>query len=314
MGQYRHGVHWLAFVVHGPKDKAFMLYDLFLRGSFGELQSMGNGGRGFKEIYSSLLGFKVYVDPSRGTEEYFHFEIPGLACELISWELFQGLDDVLRNTFSGRYHYSRLDYAFDDLPFTPMQVEAAIRDGDVRSLAKRKTLKVAQSAFEPKESGEVGTHTTYFGSRQSERMIRVYDKRGYTRLELEMKGKRSDLVAKQLFGATDFDAWFPLAVGHLRDFVEFKTKWWNEFTQGTGRAQAIVTTPKEASEAVLTKWMTHQVAASLSVMDDLHPEHFIRDLLATGKTKRKRSKRLQLLLSGKRQAREGGENESNSVA
>ena len=83
MRQYRHGVHWLAFVVHGPKESAFMLYDLFLRGSFGELQSMGNGGRGFKEIHYSLLGFKVYVDPSRATEEYFHFEIPGLACELI---------------------------------------------------------------------------------------------------------------------------------------------------------------------------------------------------------------------------------------
>lgn len=71
MRQYRYGIHWLSFVVDGSRDRAFMLYDLFFKDLFGELQSMGHGGRGFQEIWYSLLGFKVYVFPSRGSLNTF---------------------------------------------------------------------------------------------------------------------------------------------------------------------------------------------------------------------------------------------------
>ena len=171
MGDFACGVHWLSFVVDGSKQRAFMLYDLFFKDLFGELESMDHGGRGFDEIWFSLLGFKVYVVPSQGDAEYFHFEIPGQACELIPWGIYQALDDVLRNNYPDHYHYTRLDFAFDEMPFTPQDVEEAIKGGKVKSLAKRKTMAVQQSPFEPKANGEMGTYTVYFGSRQSERMI-----------------------------------------------------------------------------------------------------------------------------------------------
>ena len=222
---------------------------------------------------------------------------------MIPWEILQGLNDVLRNNFPDHYHYSRLDFAFDDLPFVPQDVKNAVDEGKVTSLAKRKTLKAEQSPFESKENGEMGTSSVYFGSRKSERMIRVYDRRGFTRLELEMKGKRADLVSKAILQSSDVSEWYPIALSHLLDFVNFETLWWEEFVNGVGRAHAIVSAPKEITEASITSWLTHQVAPSLSTIYDLHPERFLNDLIASGRAKRNKTKKFKLLLEGKKKER-----------
>ena len=199
MRQYRYGIHWLSFVVHDARSRALLLYNLFFKDLFGELQRHGARWSRFSGgLVRACLSFKVYLTPSHGEEEYFHFEIPGQACEQIHWQILQGVDNVLRNNYPGRYHYSRLDFAFDDLPFTPQDVENAIRTGKVRSSAKRDTLTISKMPFERQENGELGTHTVNLGSRQSERMIRVYNRRGFTRLEMELKDKRADLVAKEI--------------------------------------------------------------------------------------------------------------------
>jgi len=300
MRQYRCGVHWISLVVDGPKERAFMIYDLFFKDLFGELQSMNHGGRFFEEIWFSLLGFKVYILPTQTDYEFFQFEIPGQACELIPWGFLQGLDDVLRNNYPDHYHYTRLDFAFDDMPFNPQDVEEAIKAGKVKSLAKRKSLEVKQSPFELRDDGEIGTYTVYFGSRKSERMVRVYNKRGFTRLELELKGRRADLVAKQIFRESEVSEAFDIVLSHLRDFVNFiDTAWWEEFVGGVGRAWATVTTPREITEATITDWLTHQVAPSLSTIYDLHPEDFLNDLIASGRAKRNKTKKFKLLLEGK---------------
>jgi hypothetical protein len=300
MGQYRYGIHWLSFVVHDGRENGLVLYDLFFKDLFGELQSMGHGGRGFDELWSGLLEFRVYLTPSHGENEYFYFEIPGQACEQIHWQILQGVDDVLRNNYPGRYHYSRLDFAFDDLPFTPQDIENAVKTGRVRTSATRDTLTTSKRPFEKQENGELGTHTVNLGSRQSERMIRVYNRRGFTRLEMELKDKRADLVAKELFRASDVSEWFGIALAHLLDYVNFEGSWWREFVSGTGRAWATVTTPREITEAKMTKWIEHQVAAALSVLHDIKPDGYVEDLVRMGRAKRKGDKRYALLLSGRK--------------
>ena len=160
-------------------------------------------------------------------------------------------------------------------------------------------MTVQQSPFEPKENGEIGTYTLYFGSRQSERMIRVYDRRGFTRLEFELKQKRADLIAKQIFRESEASEAFDIVLSHLRDYVNFDAAWWEEFVSGVGRAWATVTTPREITEATITSWLAHQVAPSLSTIHDLHPEDFVNDLIASGRAKRTKSSKYQLLLEGK---------------
>ncbi len=183
------------------------------------------------------------------------------------------------------------------MPFTPKDIEEAITSGKVKSLAKRQSLDIQQSPFEPKDNGEIGTYTVYFGSRKSERMIRVYDRRGFTRLELEMKKRRADLVAKQIFRESDSSEAFDIVLSHLRDFVNFDAAWWEELLNGVGRAWATVSTPREITEASITTWLTHQVAPSLSTIHDLHPEQFVNDLIASGRVKRKKAKKYKLLLT-----------------
>jgi DNA relaxase NicK len=306
MIEFRYGVHWLSFVVFGSRDEAFQLYDVLFKGLFGELEAIGHGGRGFKEIWHSLLAFKVYVTPSMGTEEYFNFEIPGQACELIDPQIFLKLESILSYGYR-EYRYKRLDFAFDDLGFTPQDVELAIANDQVRSLAKRETMTVHRTPFEKRENGELGTYTVNFGSRQSERMIRVYNRRGFTRLELELKGKRADLVAKQIFSASDASNWRVTVMSHLQDYIEINSDWWKEFISGTGRAWAIVSTPKEVSQANMTKWLEHQVSASLSVINDIRDDGFLEKLISTGRIKRRRNKRYNLLLANTK--KEDKENE-----
>lgn len=286
MTQYGYGVHWLSFVVTGPKDNAFMLYDLFFKPLFGDLQSMGHGGRGFDAIWHSLLEFKVYVTPKHGTIEFFHFEIPGEACELIPWQVFQGLDDFLRHNYPDDYHYTRLDCAFDEMPFTPQDVERAVNMSQFRSSGKKESLTTHNSPFAKRGDGEVGSYTVDFGARSSERMIRVYNRRGFTRLELELKHDRADVVAKQLFAAADVSEWWRIMVSHLRDYIDFNPAWWEEFVGGVGRANVNLSSPKEVSVERITHWLERQVAPALSVIHDMRPDYFLKDLVIQGRMRR----------------------------
>ena len=182
------------------------------------------------------------------------------------------------------------------MPFTPQDVEDAISNRQVRSLAKRETLIVHKSPFETRANGEIGTHTVEFGSRFSERMIRVYNRRGFTRLEIELKKDRADLIAKQIFNASDVSEWWAIMISHLRDYIDFKTEWWEEFVNGIGRANAIVSNPKEISSERLVRWLERQVSAPLSVAHDMLPEYFLKDLITQGRMKR--GTKYDLLLAG----------------
>lgn len=300
MRQYGYGIHWLSLVVEDTGSAGFAIYERFFKDLFSELQSMGHGGRCFEEIWYGLLGFKVYVRPIHKPDGYFHFEIPGQACEQINWQILHSLDEGLRSIYPGHYHYTRLDFAFDNLPFTPQDVEDAISEGKIRSLAKRETMTINRTPFEKREDGEIGTHTVNLGSRQSERMIRVYNRRGFTRLELELKDRRADLVAKQILGSSDVSEWYEIALSHLLDYINFDADWWQEFIQGTGRAWATVTTPQEITVARMAAWVEHQVAAPLSVLKDIKPEGYVDKLLELGREQRTRRGRYDLLLSDRK--------------
>jgi DNA relaxase NicK len=205
---------------------------------------------------------------------------------MIPWQLFQGLDDFLRHNYPDDYHYTRIDLAFDQMPFTPQDIEDAISRGQITSSAKRETLKVYRSPFEKRDDGGIGTHTVEYGSRMSERMIRAYDRRGFTRLELELKMRRADLVAKQLLSASEVAEWWPIMISHLRDYIDFNADWWDEFVNGIGRARAIVSSPKERTAESMTSWLEKSVAVTLSVIHDMRPDYFLKDLIRQGRMKR----------------------------
>lgn len=286
MSDVTFGTHWLSFTVHAPKENAFALYDNLFREEFGDLIDMQHGGKYFKEVYQSTFGFKLYLSPSTGSKEYFFFEIPGEACEHILWAYYQALEIYMSGNFPGNYAYKRIDLAFDHVGFTPHSIRAALDEGLVRSLAKRESFQIDESPFKLKENGDLGTCTVYFGDRSSERMIRVYDQRGFTRLEFEVKERRADLVAKDIFNCDDPDRYFSVMIGHLRDFTDFNTEWWESFVSGEARANATVSKAKEVSLAKLTRWLDKQVAPALSVAADTLPESFLTTMVKRGRNRR----------------------------
>ncbi len=278
--------HWLAFTIHAPSEEAHILYDLFFREIFGGLESRGHGGRGFKEILHSLMEFKIYLYPILKTGEYFHVEIPGGACDALDWNFLHGLWDYLDSNFKDRCQVTRFDFAFDGGPFTPQQFEQAIIEGQIRSLAKRETVRIESSPFEKRDDGQLGTYTVYFGSNTSERMIRVYNKRGFTRLEFQMKEKRANLVAPQVFRSMDADQSFYIVLPHLLDFIDLDTVWWEEFKDCTARANATVTSVSEVSTAKMVNWLNKQVAPALSVAVDALPADVMDSIVRHGRSRR----------------------------
>lgn len=294
MDDIEHRIHWLSFTVHAPSDTAMTFYQLLLCEKFGAMEPLGHGGRFFREIYQAALGLKFYLNPSKGNEQYWHCDIPGQACDVIGWELFQAIGDYLTSNYAELFKVTRLDYAFDHVPFTPEQVELAIREGQSRSLAKRETLEIHSSPFKKKDNGEIGTYTVEFGSRTSEQMIRVYNKRGFTRLEFETKESRADLIAKKLFTADSPETMFYTALAHLRDYVDFQPDWWEEFANSANRAGATVSKPRELTMDKMRRWLEKQVSPALSVLVDTQPMEEIDQMVKRGRARR--SEKYNLLL------------------
>jgi DNA relaxase NicK len=285
-GEINFRVHWLSFTVHGSTRDAFALYDNFFRDIFGDLEDLGHGGRFFKTILKGLLEVKLYLDFSNQDIECFQIELPGNACDHIPWDYFHALDIYLQANFEGQYKYKRLDLAFDNVPFTPQEVQSAIENENYRSLAKKKTLKFHGSPFEERENGEIGTYTIEFGSDKSERKITVYNKRGYIRLEFQVTNDRAQIVASDLFGESNITKWYEIMIGHLRDYIDFDMPWWSEFIESNSRAWAIISTPKEVSKEKLTEWIETQVTPALSVLIDTEPPEIIEAMIRRGRNRR----------------------------
>src|SRR3989304_8677769 len=157
------GIHWLAFTVHAPRQKGLDLHATIFENYIGPLQEIGHGGRGFREILQAALAFKLYLTPVHPEAEYFHFEIPGKACEAIPNTCFHTLMDYLVNFHPEKFRFKRIDLALDHVPFDPQQVEKAIKGKLVRTDAKRETLKIYNSPYEKKDNGEIGTYTVQLG-------------------------------------------------------------------------------------------------------------------------------------------------------
>jgi hypothetical protein len=195
-------IHWLAITVWGSQRKALALKDDWFSDYLGAMQVTGHGGRGFKAMFSSLGEARLSTLPVGLPEDelkkqYFHLELPGQACDAIPDHVFQQFLTELKS--HEKFSVTRVDLTWDGVPFTPAQVKQAVDQDQVRSLVKRKTMVFTSGDYAEKDNGEVGTTTLSLGSRQSTRMLRVYDKRGPVRLEFQVREDRATAIIKEVF-------------------------------------------------------------------------------------------------------------------
>ena len=188
-------------------------------------------------------------------------------------------------------HVTRIDCALDDRQaVVPLQlVTQSAEMGQCISRADRVQMIRSFSLHKGTASGE----TIYFGSPQSQTLLRVYDKRlellakkrpgaeDYgIRWELEFKQDRAQLCGQSLIGLEEQD-WKGFLIGLLRSYVDFRDTtrdaedeeraraprlpWYESLTRGFMTAR--LTIPQEEPEEERVKaWITRSVAPMLAAL------------------------------------------------
>lgn len=295
-------VDWLTITIWLPLRLVLDIYEKNFRGVVGNLDDRSHGGFGYTSAKAGMGGFMLYYNPEQrpgekvaGDENRVTMKFPGQVCAAVSPEKWIEFFNVLDQD-NVPCHFTRIDLAFDNVPFTPGEFFKAVESDDVRSLAKRESLRFEAAPMQKKDDGSgVGCYTCYFGSRSSQRMVRVYDKRGPTRLELECKDDRSHLIALELFRSKPED-WFGVAISHVRDFIDVNCQWWGKFINGIERAFAKISDLKKVTLDRIVNWIDGQVAPSLSVLIDCLGFDTLKEIIEGGK-KRRSSKYQGLVLA-----------------
>lgn len=198
---------------------------------------------------------------------------------------------------------SRLDVAWDTDLFTPETAGQAFEAGEVVARIQRsRNPETGRMKGIERRSNHEGD-TVYLGSRTSERFVRFYDRRGPTRVEMELKERRAVELWRRMMALNDEAAWGMEALAELRHFLDFREivlgtrsgklvtpadrpllPWWAEFVQGAARRSTVL--PRKAPKLEsMDKWLRRQVAPVLALVVDAYGPAVVRDLMTLGRSR-----------------------------
>ena len=277
-------VHWLSITVFGLDETAYKAFwEEFFSNILGELVEVPGGSRrGFRRLFQGLAGAKVYVDPVQISPKgnYFHIDLPGSACECLTPEQFRSLAEY-KSSFDinnapgdpGELRISRFDLAVDDCPFTPYMVYEHYRNDLIKTFAKRSSITWIVTPDGVKENGEKGTSSIYIGSSSSERMLRIYDKHGFTRAELQLRGNWADSIFLAVCKSS-YSEWLSRLLGIIDRFFSVISNWWMEFVQLKQQVGIIITSARVKTLDKMARWVTKQVAPTIVVLKSIMGDQF----------------------------------------
>lgn len=284
-------VHWLRGGFEHSEEDVLDLVNELTGGGYGETLPFGRFMYGKQHRF--VEGLTVFVEPRADNMRPVLVECPGSACE------FLGLDK-LRTLFCNA-QLSRVDVAIDHSMFAPADVAEWVRAGNVRTRAKRVRFDVKLKG--PPSEGDKLT----IGSRASEQYLRVYDQRGFTRMELELKGGMARSFRDVLL--SEDEAFRRTTVGVLRQFVDFVDASsssnisraqllpvWEAFTERLERVRIREAGAVQPSVDRVVRFIEHQVAATLYTYWRLG--NSVGSLLRSGQTRLKSRHRSVLAGAG----------------
>jgi hypothetical protein len=265
-------IHWFSITIFSTYQEVLRLWSDHFQLELGEFVQTPRGGRGFQNIDIALHEAKLYYNPVQQSDiskDYCHIEFTGSACDCVIPTHFRDLVDELQN-LSIPFKITRLDIAWDNVTFTPEEFYQSVRAGLVVTSAKRHTLSMVSSPYEQREDGQSGCDTAYLGSKSSNRFVRVYNKRGGTRIEFVCREERANAVALDIFSNLYRD-WDVTARSHLRDYLDFPT-WslWLDFIKYAYQADLVITPARKVALIKIERWIEQQVSVALSVFYDVH--------------------------------------------
>ena len=283
-------IDWLAFTLpeSSPQEVLRVLGGDWVRGKAGFrgypiswITSEGARGVGKLGTGAPRKVLEVHVDLSAG---------------IVSTWPTEKVRAVLRWILDHQGHVTRIDCALDDRQaVVPVKViREAVEHGKCITRAERFQIIQSKAIHEGTQTGV----TLYFGSPQSQTMLRVYDKRlelqakqreGWqdygVRWELEFKQDRAQACATCL-AAREESAWCELVVGFLRAYVDFWDTsreaddqarirapllgWWQTLTDDFGKGRLVIE-KNEQTLIEVKRWVSRGVAPMLAVICAAHP-------------------------------------------
>ncbi|MCD8503381.1 MAG: replication initiation factor domain-containing protein [Bacillaceae bacterium] len=177
------------------------------------------------------------------------FRLSGTACSYINeindWKSVLGKLMLLEGI-----NFTRLDLAVDDVVSRVARNDVTI-DKLMKKVEKKHYIKVNKRMGNPKITGDTGDKkgiTVYVGSRESEKFIRIYDKKGeqeakgelvnhdkWIRYEVELKGSCAiQVVAMIVAGKESIGTAFYRIINGMIVFTTSKMKPWNAWDKLIG--------------------------------------------------------------------------------
>ncbi len=237
------------------------------------------GRWGYLSAYQApeLPGMVLLFEPTADEMPRCCLSLPGEACEVLGWDRLGSL--------TAPYKPTRVDFAFDDGPLTPKRFEYFVQHGYARTRARRNRMQVHHD-YSP-----TGGHTATLGTRQSSRFLRVYDRRGFNRMELELHDGYAEACYELLH--IDPDRARAAALAMLRQFVDFidptddknRTRcrllpWWEKWLRDVEKALVKLPPVPKMTQARAYAWMEKALSPVLSALRAASPSRFeeiIRD-------------------------------------
>jgi hypothetical protein len=250
---------------------------------------------------ASFLGGKAYMAWSDGKpEKGCKLSIPGSAIRLFQTKMEGDVDfhffikhtmeqfimphvKSIGGSHSKGYAIKRLDIAFDDTD----SLRLDIAHMEMMTIERMFTSR-AKSAYSIRGLyGNTDRHygiTVYYGSPQSDRLLRVYDKAAqmnvksghWVRTEMQVRNKPSHILFSLLYGF-DSVAAITFCAGYFLDYIDFKTikspnmarvdtcTWWTEFLLSSPKA-TIMPYAEESDLHKRYKWVRRQVVPTLTAL------------------------------------------------
>jgi DNA relaxase NicK len=266
--------------VHDIDFRTF--WDEIFKEKFGELVDLEHGGIGFTEMYSAMGLVTVYAKPKNGN--YFSVEIKGQGCECLTPDDFKSIYHLYLGGV--KIKITRIDFAIDNVPFTPKEFYEVLINKEFKSPSSRKSIRIIDSPYEKKENGEVGCQTVYLGSRESGRMIRVYNKHGFNRIEYEIKEEWAQAYGMSLL-SKKYQEWMEYAISCIRQFFDAKTSWWKEFVDDIKQNAIKIYSARVKSINKTYEWLKNQVSPALFALFTVDGiDDAIKEILSTVNNKR----------------------------
>lgn len=257
-----------------------------------DVEVLDRGMHGYTKAYQ--VGFvRVAYHPDRPDMRVF-VESRGEGCQWL------GLERLAQLFYGLNLRVTRIDPCVDHCPFTPAQLLAEWQKGNVNT-----QVRYPQEAKPGREN--IRTHqwhssakgdTLYLGSNQASQMMRCYDMRGFTRVELQCRKERAHKNAELLFQAVDGgpEAFSRVVLGLIRGFVDFRDlsvdsnptrapllPFWAEFVEGCEKVKATLEGKAAQTFERLRAWLEFGVSAMLATYARCGGS--VGDLLKLGKSR-----------------------------